>query len=70
MKKLLTLILPLALLGCTMSGAAPASRNIRVVKGETPKPTGKKYTYTESWKWLDFKGVALYIRKIYTKDEE
>ena len=29
-----------------------------------------KYTYTESWKWLDFKGVALYIRKIYTKDEE
>ena len=48
MKKLLTLILPLALLGCTMSGASPVPRNIRVVTGETPKPSGKKYTYTES----------------------
>ena len=48
MKKLLTLTLPLALLGCTMSGASPAPRNIRVVKGETPKPSGKKHTYTES----------------------
>ena len=48
MKKLLTLILPLTLFGCAMSGAAPAPRNIRVVAGETPKPSGKKYTYTES----------------------
>ena len=48
MKKLLTFILPLALLGCTMSGASPAPRNIRVVTGETPKPSGKKHTYTES----------------------
>mgnify|MGYP001493042728 CR=1 FL=1 len=48
MKKLLTLILPLTLFGCAMSGAAPAPRNIRVVTGETPKPSGKKYTYTES----------------------
>jgi len=48
MKKLLTLILPLTLFGCAMSRAAPAPRNIRVVTGETPKPSGKKYTYTES----------------------
>ena len=48
MKKLLTLILPLTHFGCAMSGAAPAPRNIRVVAGETPKPSGKKYTYTES----------------------
>ena len=47
MKKLLTFILPLALLGCTMSGASPAPRNIRVVTGETPKPSGKKHTYTD-----------------------
>ena len=48
MKKLLTLILPLTLFGCAMSDAAPAPRNIHVVKGESPKPSGKKYTYTES----------------------
>jgi len=49
MKKLLTLILPLILLGCTMNGVSPAPRSsIRVVKGEPPKPSDKKYIYTAS----------------------